>query len=579
MKPSRAMIGVQRHAALLCYLALYLGIVLLVLPPTFNAFLSDDGDYAITVLDWVENGRLRLTDFPSMTLIGHLSWGWLFAKVFGANHVVLRASTMVMAWIGAFALYVLVLRNRRKCNIAAFVAAAYVFNPLVFFYSYTFNTDIAGCSIILVFLAAAHRIGPLPSIKLALGMGVLAAFSFLIRQTAALPAILWGIWLFVLVCRRELRLAPLVIYGLTFGIPIVAYFLWLRIDYGWPIGYEKEFLNPSLLLNVKLVIVKVVRMCMAMVLYCLPVVMLLMNWRKSQRLALTLLVCLTFLATFCMFSFRSLLPVRPYWDVDLFDCGMGKLPEIEGLVPLLVSDKLPLSNVSPSLFELGAVAASSLGCLILGYAFIIRRNSILAMSYKSFNMSRMNGRNFAGIALLAQFGLALLVWIFYDRYFMPITMLLTVQFAVAPWMRQANLLLGNLVLLTLTTLTVLGIQDSKAQWEAGWKLAKQLEGESISSYNIWIGHQYFVAESYPPRLHEFLDAHDNRLRNLDRRDREKLVAWPRKAQYHIRALSTDQSFSTGLPNSSFSSWIRSYRFEVFKKENLAPYESTLPKLF
>jgi hypothetical protein len=562
----------------LCYLAIYLGIVLFVLPPTGNAFLSDDGDYAITVLDWVEHGRLRITDFPSMTLIGHLGWGWLFVKAFGASHVVLRASTMTMAWVGAFALYDLTIGYRRNRQLAAFMAAAYVLNPLVLFYSYTFNTDVAGCSIMLVFLAVAHRIGRPLQIHQAMGMGGLAAFSFLIRQTAALPGIIWGIWLVVLVCRRELRLASLMAYALTFFVPIAAYFLWLRLDYGWPIGYEKDFLNPSLLLNVKLVIVKVVRMCMAMTLYGLPVVLLLVSWQKSQRFAMLITACLSVLITLCMFSFPSLLPVRPYWDVDLFDCGLGKLPEIAGLVPLLVSDKPPLACTPFSYFELVVVAASTLGCLLLGYACVIRRNGFAVILSKVFDLARMNGRTLAGLTLLAQFGLAILIWIFYDRYFMPITTLMLVQFALTPWMRHAHLILGNLVLTVFTVLSVLGIQDAKAQWEAGWQLASQLQDRSIAPYNIWIGHQHFVAEAYPTRLREFLEKHDNRLHNLDRPDRERLVSWPREAQYHVRALSPEQPFTTGLPNIDFTSWIRSYRFEVFKKDGLVPYETTLPAL-
>jgi hypothetical protein len=567
----------QLHRPLLGYFLAYALIVGLILPPTGQAFLSDDGDYAFTVLDWVEHGRLYLTDFPSMTLIGHLGWGYLFASLFGNHQLVLRISTMVMAWLGGLAIYDLVYRYRKDSSLAAFTAAAYVFNPLLFLYSYTFNTDVAGCSMTLVFLAAANRIGHRPQRWQAAALGALAGYCFLIRQTAAVAGILYGLWLLVPLFRRTLKLDRVLVYWLMLLAAPAAYFSWLGYSYGWPLGYERGFLSFEVLLKPKIALVKAFRMGMAMGLYGLPMLCLVARWpRRGDRRPWVLAILGSLLGA-AMFCVPSLLPLRPCWDVDLFDFGFGKALEIDQLRGHLFSPKLWSEPYPITLFELISVILGTLGMFLGIYLLFFHRHAWWVLLDRTFNPNQPDGRWLTMLTLLGQWMLVLMIWIVYDRYFLPILSVMLVAVAIMPAMRRRNPYLGQLVLFGFALVSVIATQDCRVQGEAAVKLARQLEAQAIAPYNIWFGHQYFVAEAYGPHLRQQLDIHGGRLKNIDYDARWAMAQWPREAQYHLRSLRPGQPFTSGLPALEFSSWLRKYRFEVFKTSTPEAYEKRLQR--
>ena len=216
--------------------------------------------------------------------------------------------------------------------------------------------------------------------------------------------------------------------------------------------------------------------------------------------------------------------------------------------------------------------------IILGiYLLFFHRHAWSVLLGRTFNPNQPDGRWLTLLTLLGQWILVLMLWIVYDRYFLPILSVLWVALAIMPTMRRRNLYLGQFVLGGFALVSVVATQDCRVQGEAALKLARQLEAQAIAPYNIWFGHQYFVAEAYGPHLREQLSIHGGRLKNLDYDHRWAMAQWPREAQYHLRALEPGQPFTSGLPALEFSSWLRNYRFEVFKTSTPEAYEKRLQR--
>jgi hypothetical protein len=561
---TEAINGLIRHRWLLIYMSLYVWIVVWILPPG-EEYLSDDGDYALTVFDWVETGRLRLTDFPSMTLVGHLAWGWLFAFIFGLSPIVLKASTMVMAWIGAFAIYDLVARFNKEHRFAALAAACYVFNPLVFYYSYTFNTDVGGTSLITVFLAFANRMRDRRSFVGAMVLGGFAAYSYLTRQTAGVPGILLGAIFVWLLIHRTIRVQSLLVYALSFVLPIVGYFAWLAYDYGWPIGYEKGFVSTRVLFDCKIALVKAIRMTMALGMYLLPVLIawLFQSMTKSSHRFMILGLAVAFSA--CSFVGSSLTVLRPFWNIDLVEGGYWKDLAVDYSAEPRLVQQIGRQQVLFTVFEYGSVLAGLLGFFIAIYAAWTYRKLWLHPSKLAWIPTDLDVRWLAGLTLIVQFGLGLMVWDYFDRYLMPaigVGLFLSVYCLKG----RQGFVVGNLLMLVVAVISVAGMQDSLVEAKARWSLAKSLESRGVAPNDIWIGFQYYVAKGYGPMIRDELTKHGNKLKNIDRNQRAELGRWNRKAAFQVRSVPTRQTLSEEWPSIECSSWLREYRYEVFYEE-------------
>src|ERR1041384_3492324 len=68
--------------------------------PLGNFPLNDDWSYANSVKILSENGRIDIGAWPSMTLLTHIVYGYLFTSLFGFSFSVLRLSTLLSALAG-----------------------------------------------------------------------------------------------------------------------------------------------------------------------------------------------------------------------------------------------------------------------------------------------------------------------------------------------------------------------------------------------------------------------------------------------------------------------------------------------
>src|SRR5438128_1971105 len=100
--PGRSGRGDRR--ALAAIIAVVLMTALLASSPV-DVPIIDDWTYAWSVEHFLQTGELRMLEWSAHYPLAQILWGALFSRLFGFSFVVLRLSTLVLAWAGLLTLY------------------------------------------------------------------------------------------------------------------------------------------------------------------------------------------------------------------------------------------------------------------------------------------------------------------------------------------------------------------------------------------------------------------------------------------------------------------------------------------
>jgi hypothetical protein len=203
-------------------------------PPQGEFPINDDWDYFGSVADLVRYGEIRLSDWPAMSLVAHIFWGGLFAKLFGLSYLTLRVSVIILTFGGALALYYWARAIERTRLESLFLGLLYATNPLVFNLSYSFMTDVPAASMMIACLLVQAHCARRGAIVLYLIAGMLAGLAYLVRQTAVLPALVLAASLVPGLLRRQQRLRDLLALSLPIAVVVVGHRLWLEHLHGIP---------------------------------------------------------------------------------------------------------------------------------------------------------------------------------------------------------------------------------------------------------------------------------------------------------------------------------------------------------
>jgi hypothetical protein len=215
-----ACLGHKDRAALFIITVIMIGGVALVCPVA-DTPLIDDWTYAWSVEHLLTTGQLRVLDYSAHYPFAQIVMAAPFAAAFGFSFVSLRLSTLMMAWLGllAFFLTLRVLGVDRTLGVLATLALLY--NPVFFVLTLSFMTDVP-------FVAAANVaiLGYVSWVKhrhagaLCLGGGF-ALIASLIRQIGTLVTLVpLGYLLFEWFASRRrprLRYLELVLLALPLG--------------------------------------------------------------------------------------------------------------------------------------------------------------------------------------------------------------------------------------------------------------------------------------------------------------------------------------------------------------------------
>ena len=118
--------------------------------PIGNFPLNDDWSYGKPALLLYKTGKVDIGGFPAMTLLTHLSWGVLFAKLFGFSFTVLRFSTLVSSLIGVMVLNKLITLMIGNKLTAFILCLTLLFNPIYFNLSNTYMTDVNFNTVLII---------------------------------------------------------------------------------------------------------------------------------------------------------------------------------------------------------------------------------------------------------------------------------------------------------------------------------------------------------------------------------------------------------------------------------------------
>jgi Dolichyl-phosphate-mannose-protein mannosyltransferase len=170
-------------------LALFFYLPTILIYPLPNLPFHDDWTYAWSVEHLLQTGQLQILDWSVHYPLTQILWGALFCLPFGFSFSALRLSTVVLAWLGALALYGTLRefgRSQRESLIATLVLVA---NPVFFVLTFSFMTDVHFVSLSnIAFFFIVRGLCRRKPVELWLGC-TFTAFAFFTRQIAiAIPA-------------------------------------------------------------------------------------------------------------------------------------------------------------------------------------------------------------------------------------------------------------------------------------------------------------------------------------------------------------------------------------------------------
>ena len=165
--------------------------------PFANLPFHDDWTYAWSVEHLLNTGELQVLDWSVHYPFTQILWGALFCLPFGFSFSALRVSTVVLAWLGALALYGTLRELGRARSESLIATVVLVTNPVFFVLSFSFMTDVPFVSSAnIAFFFIVRGVCRRNSFELCVGC-VFAICALFIRQVAvAIPASLLLYFLF-----------------------------------------------------------------------------------------------------------------------------------------------------------------------------------------------------------------------------------------------------------------------------------------------------------------------------------------------------------------------------------------------
>jgi len=183
--------------------------------PFANLPFHDDWTYAWSAERFLKTGELQILDWSVHYPLVQILWGALFCLPYGFSFSALRASTVVLAWLGALALHGTLRELGRTRSESLIATVVLVTNPVFFVLSFSFMTDVPFVSVAnIAFFFIVRGVCRRNSFQLCVGC-VFAVCALFIRQVAvAIPGSLLLYFLFAPSHRSWRYLLPTVAFCL-----------------------------------------------------------------------------------------------------------------------------------------------------------------------------------------------------------------------------------------------------------------------------------------------------------------------------------------------------------------------------
>ena len=164
-------------------------VAVVITDPRGNYPLDDDWDFSLSTWNLVHTGHVQHTPFTSNIAVLQYFWGALWTILFGQSSTVLRASTLFLSLASTLLIYVILRRSEVPEWLAAFGALAFLFNPLIYWASFTYMTDVPELFLSVAAFALLTEAMRRDSDRWLIAAVVIAVASFFVRQIGILNAV------------------------------------------------------------------------------------------------------------------------------------------------------------------------------------------------------------------------------------------------------------------------------------------------------------------------------------------------------------------------------------------------------
>jgi hypothetical protein len=170
----------------LCWTLLFV----LIWPSEQNFPLNDDWAYSRGAFAFARGEGFHYQHWAAMPLLGQWLWACPFIWLGHQSHAALRLATIILSWLGLWALYDLLKQEGVSPGRAALAVAALASHPLFFLLQGTFMTDVPAFSLALLALALYQRALMSGRVPLVAAAALVAALATATRQnTLAVPIV------------------------------------------------------------------------------------------------------------------------------------------------------------------------------------------------------------------------------------------------------------------------------------------------------------------------------------------------------------------------------------------------------
>jgi Dolichyl-phosphate-mannose-protein mannosyltransferase len=458
---------------------------LLALRPLQNAPFVDDWAYAWAVEHLLGTGELRILDWSVSLNPAQVLWGALFCVPFGFSFTALRLSTWVASLLGLLGLYAMLRElgaSRRDTLLGVGLVGFY---PVYFVLSFSFMTDVPFVAVVVWFFAALVRSVTRAS-AVAFCVAVLCAgLAVAIRPVGVfLSAVLiaaawrpsmrwdWRLW------RLAAAVSPVVlVLLLALARPRLtahrADLTWIEGSWAWRMALPLPDLSalPAWLAMSLTIVIGTLGIALAPLSLGGLV-------RENARVALpvALPVAAVLAADFVLHR-RIRAPLDPEFIWSLRELGAT-----EALVPPLLTPAQPLA------WGVGLTIAAAVLLALAVMPLVQRRPPPEALSLTW--------------GLAAYFALTTLLWLFYDRYLLPLVVIVVALRLATVGIPRPRLALAGVGLFAVvsTAGTWDHLQYSRALWEAvDWARRAGIEARDLDGGYVVNGWLHYAHPEHAAR--------------------------------------------------------------------------------
>jgi hypothetical protein len=191
--------------------------------------IVDDWTYAWSVEHFLHTGELRVLEWSAHYPLAQILWGAVFSRLLGFSFAALRLSTAALAWAGLCAFFLTLRELGIKPVLAGLGTLLLWCNPVVFVLSHSFMTDVPFVSAMnTAVLGYVRWVKRGRTWDLCLG-SVSATLAFLIRQPGAVLALIPLLYLLLGRMAGEQRRA----LSWSQAIWLIAPFLGVGLTFWW----------------------------------------------------------------------------------------------------------------------------------------------------------------------------------------------------------------------------------------------------------------------------------------------------------------------------------------------------------